>query len=331
MNKYKILVTGGTGFIGSHLVEKLVKDGHEVRCLVRKTSNHSLLDKLGIEKIYGDIEDISSIDISLRDIDIVYHVIGVLGKWTVPDEIYLRIHVRGTKNILDSILKRDGGIDRLVHCSTAGVLGPISKLPADESYPYNPTNVYERTKVESEKLVIEYYNKYGVPITVIRPELVYGPRDLHTLKMFQTIKKGIFPIIGDGSSTLLPIYIDDLIKAFTLCIDNQNTIGQAYLIGGDKLTTIKELTKYIANAMNVQPPRIYVPIVLADTLAAIMESSTKIFKFDPLITKSRVRFFTENRGSTYNKANKDFGYYPMIGLDEGMRKTVKWYRDNGLL
>lgn len=337
MNKYKILVTGGTGFIGSHLVEKLVKDDHDVKCLIRKTSNSELLDRLGIEKIYGDINDISSIETALKEIDIVYHTVGVLGKWTVPEETYWRVHVHGTKNLLDSIIK-NGKIKRLIYCSTAGVLGPITKLPADESYPYNPTNIYEITKVEAEKLVLDYYNKYGIAMTIIRPELVYGPRDLHTLKMFQTIKKGIFPIIGDGNSTLLPIYIDDLIRAFVSCIDDNidnnisnKSIGEVYLVGGDKLTTIKELTTYIADAMGVQPPKIYVPVVVANALAIIAESFAKVFKFDPPMTKSRVRFFTESRGSAFEKANRDLGYSPNIGIEDGMRMTVEWYRQNNLL
>lgn len=326
-----ILVTGATGFIGSHLTEKLVKDGHKVRCLVRKTSNSDFLDKLGVEKIYGDIEDIRSIDAALKGVNIVYHTVGVLGKWTVPEDVYWRVHVTGVKNLLDSIVKMDNNLGRLVYCSTAGVLGPISKLPADESYQYNPTNVYERTKVEAEKLAIEYYNKYKIPVVIIRPELVYGPRDLHTLKMFQTIKKGIFPIIGNGSSTLLPVYIDDLVKAFILCIENDKAIGKTYLIGGDKLTTIKELTGNIARAMKVPAPKIYIPTIMAKMLAALIEYGAKIFRFDPPLTKSRVRFFTESRGSTFTKANIELGYCPETKLEDGLKRTVDWYEENNLL
>lgn len=324
----KVLVTGGTGFIGSNLVERLIKEGHEVRCLVRKTSNLSFLNS-SVELIYGDIKDISSVERALDGVEVVYHIAGILGRWGIPEETYWQTHVNGTKNVLDAILKRD--IERFVHCSTAGVLAAIEKLPADETYPYNPSNIYEITKTESEKLVFEYYDKYGIPTTVIRPELVYGQRDLHTLSLFKAIKKGFFPIIGTGNNTWHPVYIDDLIKAFALCVNSSKAIGEVYLIGGERYVTIKEVTTDIANALGVHPPRIYIPVRLANIMAIMMESSAKILNFDPPITKSRVKFLTESRGSTSAKAKRDLGYTPSIGLEEGIKKTVEWYQTHGLL
>lgn len=322
------LVTGGTGFIGSSLVERLVKEGHEVRCLVRKTSNLNFLNKLSVELIYGDIEDISSVERALDGVEVVYHIAGILGRWGIPEETYWQTHVKGTKNMLDAVLKRD--IERFIHCSTAGVLGAIKKLPANESYPYNPSTIYENTKAEAEKIVLEYHDKYGIPVTVIRPELVYGPRDLHTLKLFKAIKKGFFPIIGNGNNTWHPVYIDDLIEAFVLCV-NKKATGNAYLIGGESYVTIKELTSSIANALDVQPPRIYIPIKLVNILANMMEYSAKILNFDPPITKSRVKFLTESRGSTSAKAKTELGYTSSVGLEVGLRRTIEWYQANGLL
>ena len=324
----KILVTGGTGFIGGSLAERLVKEGHEVRCLVRKTSNVSFLDKLGVEKIYGDIENISSLETAMKDIDTVYNMVGILGKWKIPEEIFWRTHVNGTKNILDASI--NAGIKKLVHCSTAGVLGVIEKLPADESYPYNPYTIYETTKVEAEKLVFEYHNKYKLPVTIIRPELVYGPRDLFTLKFFQAVKRGFFPIIGNGNNTCHLVYIDDLVKAFMLCIDKKAT-GDAYLIGGESYITMNELLTNMANALGVKPPGIHIPIKLVSIMATMMEFSGTVLNFEPILTKSRVRFFTENKGSSYAKAKKELGYVPDVSLEDGLRRSVEWYRKNGML
>ena len=329
-NELRVLVTGATGFIGSHLVERLLLREHEVLCLVRKTSVLKHLKKIDVKIIYGDLTDKKSLKNQLNtDADVVFHLAGILGEWGIPEEAYWKINVEGTKNTLDLFTQTD--IKRFVYSSSAGVLGPLKKPPADENFPLNPSNIYERTKAEAEKIVLACYYATGFPITIVRPEFVYGQRDMHTLGLFKAIQKGMFQIVGDGNSTLHPTYIDDLIQGFELCIDKQRAIGEIYMIAGERYVTVRELTIKIAKALQVRPPTIDIPIWLANTMAFMMETSAHIFNFQPPLTRSRVRFFTQNRGCDISKARRELGYEPMIILEEGLKRTVDWYRKNGYL
>ena len=329
--KWKILVTGGTGFIGSHLVEALLKEGHGVRCLVRRTSNLNFLNKLNVEKVYGDVKDTSSLEYAVEGVDVIYHIAGILGRWRIPKETYWRVHVEGTKNLLDAIIRRDISLERFVYCSSAGVLGPIKKLPADESYPYRPSNIYEESKAEAEKMVLHYYTTTSLPVTVIRPELVYGPRDTHVLGLFKAIKNGRFFLIDGGKSVLHPTYISDLVEGFKLCTHKSKAIGQVYLITGGEYVTVRELASTIAGIMGVPSKFFSLPKSFASKTALLSEKLASSFNFDPLLTQSMVNFFTENRGFDTSKARNELGYYPRVTLEEGIKETVQWYVAKGLL
>ena len=336
MIRYKkkiILITGGTGFIGSHLVEALVKKGYKVRCLVRNPNKLNYLRNLGVDfkdlgvdVVYGDITDRDSLLHAVKGVSTVVHLAGVLGKWGVPDKIYWDVHVRGTKLLLEACINE--GVKRFIYCSSAGVLGPIKNPPANEDWPYNPSNVYEETKAVAEKLVLSYKNKMAV--TIIRPEFVYGPRDMHVLKLFDAIQKGKFFIIGNGQTLLHPTYISDVIQAFLLCLENEKSIGKIYLITGETPVKVIELSTIIAEELGVPPPIFRIPKWLAYMAASLSEMLAQMFNFEPLITRSQVKFFTENRAFDNSKAKYELNYNP-LPLRQGIRQTIRWYRQNGYL
>jgi len=320
----KILVTGATGFIGKHLIEKLVKKKHKVRCLIRKTSRKediNYLKKLKVELFNGDLTDKKSLKGICRGIDIVYHLTGVLGNFHISNKLLFNINVEGTKNILEESEKNN--VKKFIFCSSAGVLGPI--VSGNELSHYNPSNFYEKTKVEAEKLVLK--TKLGY--VIIRPEFVYGPMDNHVLPLFKAIKNKKFFVIGDGNSLLHPTYIGDLTQAFIKCL-NPKIKNQVYVIAGEKTIKVKKLYKLIAKKLNVKTNETQIPKFIAIILAFILENSTKIFKSNPILTKSRIKFFTENRTFDTSKAKKEIGYSP-IKLERGIEKTVKWYKQKGFL
>ena len=319
-----ILITGATGFIGMHLVKELVSKSHKVRCLVRKTSRKediNYLKKLRVELFNGDLTDEKSLKGICGRIDIVYHLTGILGGFNVSENLMFDTNVRGTENILNK--SKEGKVKKFIFCSSAGVLGPV--ISSNELTPYNPSNLYERAKMEAEKLVLKSKLKY----VMIRPGFIYGPMDYHVLPMFKAIKDKKFFILGDGNSLLHPTYIDDLTQAFIKCL-SQKIKNQTYIVAGDKVIKVKELYKLIANKLNVKINKISIPLSIATIFAFILENLAKIFKLDPIITKSRVRFFTENRSFNTSKVRKEIGYSP-IKLERGIEKTIGWYKHKGYL
>jgi len=171
--------------------------------------------------------------------------------------------------------------------------------------------------------------KGGLDYIIIRPGFVYGPMDNHMLPLFKAIKNKKFFIIGDGNSRLHPTYINDLTQAFIKCL-NQKIKNQIYIIAGERTISVKELYKLIAGKLNVRTNKISIPMPIVSVLAFILENSARIFKFNPIITKSKVKFFTENRAFNTSKARREISYRP-IKLEKGIDKTIEWYKHRGYL
>lgn len=323
----KVLVTGGTGFIGSYLVKKLISDGHYVFCLVRDLKKGEMLRIGGAVLINGDIRDSSFIEKIPEGIDLVYHLAGVLRKWDIPAQVYYDTHVRGTGNLLQACVNKR--IKRFIHCSSVTVLGTSGEALFDEKSPYQSTGIYENTKAEAEKLVLTYVNNGEIEATIIRPTIVYGPADLHVLRLFKAIKNGRFPLIDSGKALLQPTYIEDVISGFELCLNNKG-VNQIYILAGERPITVREFVNIIAKIMGVMPPKINIPRHIANFIALTFEVAGKVFKFTPPFTRANIKFFTENKACKINKAIKELGYKP-INLEEGLRKTIEWYKKNGYL
>lgn len=201
----KVLVTGGTGFIGTHLVDELVKRGEEVRSLVRETSNVRYLEKLGVELVYGDITDMDSLKKAVKDVDVVYHLVGGGSVSTISKEGYLKLrnlNVTGTKNLLKAC--SSSNIRKFLLFSSVAAIGFIKDVAVDENTACKPEIPHELVKYESEQVALKYCKKNKIALVIIRPTLVYGPRDVKSeiLKMCKLIKKHIFPIIGKGDNVV---------------------------------------------------------------------------------------------------------------------------------
>jgi nucleoside-diphosphate-sugar epimerase len=327
----KVLVTGGTGFIGGHLVSRLVKEENEVTVLVRKTSNTEKLKKQGVTLVLGDVRDKKSVEKAVKDMDIVYHLAAVWREGGgIPKRIFWDVNVNGTKNLLEASLQAN--IARFIHCSTCGVLGHIANPPADETYPYNPGDIYQRTKCEGEKLALEYFHKKGLPGVVVRCTGVYGPDDLRFLKLFKYIYTGKFIMVGKGDVLYHLAYIDDLVNGMMLCGQRGNATRQIYIIGGDKYVSLNELVTQIAKSLDVSVPKKHFPFFWPVWTAALAcEIACKPFGINPPIFRRRVDIYRKNRAFDISKARKELGYKPKVSLEEGIKKTVEWYKKGGYL
>jgi nucleoside-diphosphate-sugar epimerase len=324
----KALVTGGTGFLGKHLVKTLRQKNHYCRCLVRKTSNAKELERLGVDLVFGDITNFGSLDGITQGIDVVYHLAAQMGKWGIPDDKFYAINVQGTMNLLEATSYSD--VKQFIFCSTPGVLGK-GDAQALETMPYNPPYIYEKTKCEAEKLVIEFHRKNNLPVTIIRPDFVYGPGDLRRVRLYKAIRDKKFYIIGTGKFFLHPTYCDDAIQGFLDVSGNPVAYGQVYNIAGPCLISVQEFIETIAQIVNVSIPRFKIPKFFAISSAYAFELFSKINRNEPLISRSKIEFLTNNHGSNISKAQSQIGFRPIYSLYAGMKNTIDWCYKHGLL
>jgi len=324
----RVLITGGTGFLGSHLARALCQVGRPVRVLARPTSDLSRLSGLDVEIVLADVLLSNTLPEALDGVQAVYHLAGMLGGAPVPDAAYRDLHVSGTLNVL--VVAQASGVKRFVHVSSPGVLGPIQDPPADETWPHAPSNIYEATKSEGEKLALTFARRTGLALTVARPEFVYGPGDTHVLDLFRAIDKRRFFYIGSGENRVHPTFVDDAVRGMTLC----ETAGQAgcvYHIAGPEPVTIRQLATTIAEMLGVAPPWLRVPCILARAAAVGLEVAGTLLSFRPPLSRSAVDFFTQTRAFSTARAQSELGYRAQVPLAEGVRRTVAWYREQGLL
>ena len=319
-----ILVTGATGFLGSALVTELVKQGQPIRILARdeRKAREQFGDAVTIMR--GEITDEAQVQQAVDGATTIYHFAGRLYHPSTPAQLYYRTHVEGTRILLDAC-QGQSQLQRIVHCSTTGVHGVTGKTPAAEDAPFAPTNPYEATKLEGELLALKAHEEQGLPISVVRPGLVYGPGDLHLLGFFASIKKGRPCLIDGGKALIHPIYIDDMTTAFLLCAESPQAIGHSYNIAGDHPVSFRELATAIARALGKPLPGGDLPLWLANVASDIFALIPGIKGENAPLTRSRVQFLTNSRVYDIGRARTELGFASTVALEEGMRRTADWY------
>lgn len=323
-----VLVTGASGCIGGALAHRLRADGVPVRALVRPTSATGHLRAAGVELVTGDIRDRGAVERAAEGVGRIYHIAGVFRTAGHPDQYYFDVNAGGTENVLHAA--RRHGVARLVHGSTIGVHGDVLEIPCTEDSPFNPGDVYQRSKLEGERLV-QAALRDGLPGVVYRSASVYGPGDLRHLKLFRGIQKRRFPMFGDGETLWHPVYIDDLVEGIRLCAMQPAALGRTYILASGEHTTLNRLVAEIARALGLGPPRLRLPFWPLYAAAATCEALCRPLRIDPPLHRRRVKFFVNNRAFSIARARDELGFAPRIGVEEGVRRTVAWYRAQGLL
>jgi dihydroflavonol-4-reductase len=327
----KVLVTGATGFTGRHLARHLANAGHSVAALVRPVSAPRAEDlrQAGIEIRVGDLTDPSSIRRAAEGCEVVHHIAATYREAGQTNAAYARVNVDGTRHVLEAALA--AGARRVVHCSTGGVHGHIAHPPATETAPFAPGDIYQRTKLEAERLAADFGARTRLEVVVARPIGIYGPGDLRFLKMFRGIARGRFPMLGRGEVFYHLTYIDDLVRGFELCGSAAGAAGREYILAGPEYTTLNELTRLIAEELGVPPPRLRLPIWPVWIAGAICEGVCVPLGIQPPIFRRRVDFYRKSRAFTTTRARQELGYNPTIDLRTGIGRTAAWYRAQGLL
>ncbi len=326
----KVLVTGGTGFTGKALVRRLLNENHEVIALdYQEGLKTEELRQWGAEVVIGTVTDREVVKRVMQGVDIVHHLAAAFREMDVPNTYYKEVNVEGTKIVLEEAYAEK--VKKLIYMSTCGVHGNIDNPPGGEDSPIQPADYYQQTKYEAEPIVQEYYRK-GLNTVILRPAAIYGPGDPERFFMiFKRVAKGFFPMFGSGKTFYHPLYIDNLIDACMLCMEDGKGEGEAYLIADEEYLEIKEIVKRTAKALDVPVKIPHFPVMPVVIAGHICEKICKPFKITPIIFPRRVDWFRQNRAFNIDKAKREIGYKPRIGIDEGLKLTGEWYKSEGYL
>jgi nucleoside-diphosphate-sugar epimerase len=323
VNGMRVFITGATGFVGGALAKALVQQGAEIHALTRPGADRSSLNSLAITWHEGDITDSRSLNGAMAHADCVVHAAGKLGQAGVPEQVYHRVHVEGTRNVMAAALaSRTRPL--VLHVSSPGVLGPIVDGPASEDAPYRPSNSYERTKAAAEQTVHEFAAQ-GLRVVIARPEFIYGPGDRHVLRLFHSVRNRRFFYIDSGRHLCHPTFIEDGVRGMLLCL-NHGKPGGVYHLAGPRPITFRELGATIAASLGVTPPALSLPRWFARGGVFGLEAVSRVTGRTPPLSRTGLAFFSEDRQFSWKKANTELGYAPEFDFARGTACTVAWYR-----
>lgn len=326
----KVLVTGGTGFTGKALVRRLIEMGHQVVALDYKEGLKTReIREWGAEVVLGSVTDMDAVRRAVDGAEVVHHVAAAFREMDVPERHYYEVNVEGTRNVLQAAL--DAGARKVVCCSTCGVHGNVDHPPAGEDAPIQPADYYQRTKWEAEPVAREFFER-GLRTTILRPAAIYGPGDPERFYLiYKRVASGTFPMFGNGRTLYHPLYIDNLVDAFLLAMEDGKGEGEAYLIADEQYLEIEDLVRRVGKALGIEVKVPHYPVWPVVVAGHIVEKACKPFGINPPIFPRRVDWYRQNRAFRIDKAKRDLGYQPRVGIDEGLRRTAEWYRREGLL
>jgi len=329
MNEGLSLVTGASGFVGGHVVRLLLDKGVRVRAMIRDRKKANTLDGLDVETVVADLQDAASLRRAVEGVDHVYGIASLFRQAGLPEEVFHDINAEGIRRLFDAAI--DAGVKRIVHCSTVGVLGHVADPPGTEESPYNPGDMYQRTKLEGEKIAMEYFRSGKMRGVVIRPAMIYGPGDTRNLKLFRMISKGHFFYVGPGRECVHFIDVRDLASAFHLAMTRDELNAEVYIIAGERPVPLVEMVDSIADTLGVKRPCIHLPVRPMQWLGSACEAICTPMHINPPIFRRRVDFFTKNRHFDASKARRDLGFEPARSFDEELADIIAWYKEHGWL
>lgn len=328
----KVLISGGTGFIGSRLALQCLERGDLVRVLGQENTeaeaeNNRLLKAKGAEVILASVTEKNILPELLKGIDLVYHLAAAQHEADVPDQRFWDVNVGGTQNMLDAGIK--AGVKRFVYGSTIGVYGSAIAGSINEESPLKPDNIYGITKLEAERQVLSV--KERLPVVIIRISETYGPGDRRLLKLFKAIKKNVFFMIGDGGNKHHLVYIDDLLEGLCLAATVKEAVGKVFILAGKEPITTNEMVATIAQELGARISRLRAPLPLFLLTATIMEAALRPLGIQPPLHRRRMDFFKKSFVFSPELSSKVLGFAPHYSFRQGVAETARWYTEMGYL
>lgn len=321
----RMFVTGATGFIGAHFVERALAEGHEVLGLYRSngpkhSDEISRLTARGARLQRGDILKPETFADALGGVDCVCHFAAAFRESGADEAYFERMNVQGTTNVVEAAVA--AGVKRFVHCGTAGIYGQRVPGTIDEQTPIRPWNSYERSKLAADERVRKIAGDAGMEYVILRPTAVYGPRDERLLKLFRSVAKGRFPLFGRGDGRRHMIYVTDLADAFLRACTAPLAANRELIVAGPKAVPLREMLETIAQVANRSAFGPSLPLGPMLALAAVVEDTCKVLKIKPPIYRRRMDFYLNDAAFDSRQAQALLGWQPKVDLAEGFAATL---------
>lgn len=318
----RALITGASGFIGGHLAEGLCRRGYDVFCLVRKTSLVSHLRHLPVGLISGDLTDAASLHAAVRGMDYVFHLAGViasLDRWE-----YEAINIHGTRNLVRAVLQEAYGLKRFVFVSSISAAGPS---PPDRSLSETdeprPVSEYGRSKLAAERIVLDARSR--LPVTVIRPPNVLGPRQRELRQSIRLIRRRIVPVLGNGRPQTSLADVDDVVRAVAIAAENPRAVGETYFITDGNAYAWREIVAAIIRKLGLRPPFLRIPFAVQYAASWIEEKTARQQYRRPRVTREQL-LAVRNHNWIYDgtKIEQQLGFRPVWDMPSSIRRAVDW-------
>jgi 2-alkyl-3-oxoalkanoate reductase len=329
--KLKVLLTGASGFLGSHVAEQLSGAGHDVVALVRKSSNQKFLATLpNVSFAYGSVEDASAVDDAVRGVDAIVHSAGLVKARNQQE--FDRVNVHGTKNVLAAAQNHAPNLRRLVYVSSLAAIGPSHDgVPVTLDREARPVTHYGRSKLNAELAVIAAKDR--VPVTVIRPPMIYGPRDNETFAFFRTVSRGVLPYLGDGKNTLSIVYAADAANACVRAIFADVPSGSSYFVEDGKVYVWRDMLAELERVLDRRAlVRFPIPFFVLRGAAMASEGYGLLRRRAVMLTRDKLNELSAPHWvCDSQKTRSDLGWSPQVDWTEGSRRAAAWYREQGWL
>lgn len=329
-----VLLTGATGFIGKHLIPRLISSGYRITCLIRNEEKGTeLVEKYHVKMMIGDITEPETLKGLQNSTDYVIHLAAMGHVSAISKESYrqfVNTNEGGTKNLIAQF-NNSTRLKKFIHFSSTAAMGPIGEPILNENSIPNPITPYQKSKYRSEQIVKKAYEEDRVPTMIIRPCMVYGPGGYGEFYKFcRLMKRGIFPKVGLGQNLTPMVFVEDVVSATMLALAH-GTVGEEYIIASDQSIPMDELHRLVMKSLNVRAPYVFVPSGIALIGAKLIEWGCAVIGKEPPVSYRNIKSTITDRTFDISKAREELGYMPHHTFNNGIKETVEWYKSKNKL
>jgi nucleoside-diphosphate-sugar epimerase len=320
------LVTGSTGFIGSHLVTALIERNYHVSCLIRPSSRIDWIEKQPVRIYHGRYSDPDFLKQAVQKQDYIFHVGALINASCWED--FVKANIDSTRNLLEACALENPDLEKFVFVSSISAAGPASSgEPIDETRPCRPVSLYGRSKMLAEEVTAGYFTR--LPVVILRPTNILGVGQKELLTVIKLARKRIIPMLGNGDRQTSVCFVDDLVRAMLTAAENPAARRKIYFVASPQAYSWREMVGIIKRSLT-RSPVLKIPYPLLLIIATLLESFASISSKPPLISRGALKSVRKNYWlHDVNKIKKELGFVTRTGLEEGLDRIIRVYQEQG--